>query len=229
MRKIKVTAFEAKDGKVFSNEYDCQKWEEHLFLDRLHRLLYSTHFLFRFRIKPYFHNRMVSRLTNRETTPPLWFDEKYPDDNNSYILVGGRQGNGDCRVQYKKRGNKVVLLRYNTDTFLEKKYICTIPKEWLTMDKRELQAAVNQYFIDKYAKYRVRFHNEGSTSYWLANWSGGDPARTTNKESARVFNTRKGAKGYRTRVINENQHRYRGLDVDEISVIEEFIPPQKGV
>lgn len=63
-------------------------------------------------------------------------------------------------------------------------------------------------------------HNEGSQPYWLANWSGGDPARTLDKNNARTFKTSQSAKRYRTRIVNENQHRYRGLDINKISVIE---------
>lgn len=67
--------------------------------------------------------------------------------------------------------------------------------------------------------YCIKFFN-GGNSYWLAKWTNGDPPRTHDKENARTFKTVKSAKVYRTKIVNKNQDRYRGLDIDEISIVE---------
>jgi hypothetical protein len=67
--------------------------------------------------------------------------------------------------------------------------------------------------------YIIKFFN-GGKPYWLTGGSGGDPARTLCKNSAKKFRTEKLAERFRTKIVNENQQRYRRLNIDVLSEIE---------
>ena len=67
--------------------------------------------------------------------------------------------------------------------------------------------------------YIIKFFN-GGKPYWLTGGSGGDPARTLCENSAKKFRTEKLAERFRAKIVNENQHRYRRLNIDVLSEIQ---------
>lgn len=133
-----VTFYESLDGILFDSKEECVEHESNIGIQNLHNKLIECDFHQRFSIEPYFHNVLIENLGKRV--------QKELDDRNSFRLMSGRMGNGDCRVRYKKRNKNIILLRYNTDNFEQEHYLGKLPIEWLDMDLTSLNVAVNDYF-----------------------------------------------------------------------------------
>lgn len=132
-----ITIYIANDNKEFSTENECLKWEIHLRLDQFHKNLLLCNFHPRCKIIPYYHNRDISAIGNEYT-------DKNLSPNNSYLLMGGRMGNGDDRVRYKLHGSTITLLRYSTDDN-EQKFICSLPTKWMDLSLDDLQIEVDKF------------------------------------------------------------------------------------
>jgi hypothetical protein len=132
-----VTTYIANDGSRFTNEKDCKEHENLMLLNNLHKML----------IKCNFHND-ITTIGNRFIQEEL---DEFVGETPSYLLMGGRMGNGDCRVRYKIRGVKhILLLRYSHDVDIpDQVYLGKIPYSWTTLSKDELQIEVDNYIIQR--------------------------------------------------------------------------------
>ena len=155
-RKKEVTVYVSTDNKEFNSENECKKWEDHLVLDELHKKLIECDFHSRCKIRPYFHNNDIKFIGDKYTSKDLAI-------NNSYLLMGGRMGNGDDRVRYKLRGSIIVMLKYSTDDN-EQEYLCSIPSDWVKLNIEELKVEVDN-FIAKRKIFKKVVNTTSSVSY----------------------------------------------------------------
>lgn len=147
-----ITVFRSIDGVEFLKEEECIK-HENMFLrkkkeqesysliNELHKKLLLCDFHGRYKIIPYFHNREIKFIGGKYTENKLSKDY-------SYMLMGGRMGNGDDRVRYKIRSDKsILLLKYNTDDsdFDKQEYFGKIPYFWINLSQEDLQKEVDEY------------------------------------------------------------------------------------
>lgn len=135
--KKEVTVYVSTDNKEFSSASECKKWETHLKLSKLHQNLLMCDFHSRCVIVPYFHNSTIMFIGNKHTSKDL-------APNNSYLLMGGRMGNGDDRVRYKLRGSTIAMLRYSTDS-IEQTFLCSIPSKWIDLSIDDLKTEVDKF------------------------------------------------------------------------------------
>lgn len=140
-RKKEITVYVSNDNKEFRTEKECKKWEQHLVLDGLHKKLIECDFHSRCKIRPYFHNSDIKFIGGKWTSKDL-------GTNNSYLLMGGRMGNGDDRVRYKLRGSTIIMLKYSTDDS-EQEFLCSIPSNWIDLDITSLKIEVDKYIINR--------------------------------------------------------------------------------
>lgn len=145
-RKVRISeviTYVSKDGQEFSDRKECMQYEEYITINNLHKKLLLLNFHHRFSIQPFFHNIEINNISCQ-----------YPQENlksdMSYLLMRGRVGNGDDRVRYKKRGEKIILLRYSTDSD-QVIYLGHIPYFWVNTDL--LESYVNDYFLRRNAKF----------------------------------------------------------------------------
>lgn len=155
-RKKEVTVYVSTDNKEFQSEKDCKKWEEHLVLNELHKKLIECDFHSRCKIRPYFHNVDIKFIGGKHTSKDL-------ANNNSYLLMGGRMGNGDDRVRYKLRGSTIVMIKYSTDDN-EQGYLCSIPSSWIKLNIEELRFKVDE-FISKRKVFKKVVNTTSTVSY----------------------------------------------------------------
>jgi hypothetical protein len=140
-RKKEITVYVSTDNKEFNSEKDCKQWEQHLVLDELHKKLIECDFHGRCKIKPYFHNSDIKFIGGKYTSKDL-------ASNNSYLLMGGRMGNGDDRVRYKLRGSTIVMIKYSTDDN-EQEFLCSIPSSWIKLNLEELKSEVDNFITNR--------------------------------------------------------------------------------
>jgi hypothetical protein len=153
-----VTTYIANDGSRFTTEKDCKEHENLVLLNNLHKMLIKCNFHDRFKIIPYFHNRDITTIGNGFVQEKL---NEYVGETPSYLLMGGRMGNGDCRVRYKIRGKKhILLLRYSHDSDIpDQVYLGKIPYSWTTLSKDELQIEVDNYIANRKVFVKVVTNN----------------------------------------------------------------------
>ena len=146
----KVTVYIAWDGAEFTSERKCKNWETHLALDALHKNLLESDFHSRYRISSYFHNRQIDFLGNGSG----WYFEDLREDN-SFLLMGGRMGNGDDRVRYNVsgKGQKIVLLKFDTEDSTNQRYLGSLPMHWLTLPIDELRPEVDIFIKNHNQKF----------------------------------------------------------------------------
>lgn len=141
VRKKEITVYVSTDNKEFNSENDCKKWEQHLILEELHKKLILCDFHSRCKIKPYYHNYDIKFIGGKHTSKDL-------ASNNSYLLVGGRMGNGDDRVRYKLRGSTIVMIKYSTDDN-EQEFLCSIPSGWIELNIEQLRIEVDKFIENR--------------------------------------------------------------------------------
>ena len=138
-RKKEITVYVSTDNKEFNSEKECKKWEQHIVLDELHKKLIECDFHSRCKIRPYFHNSDIKFIGGKYTSKDL-------ASNNSYLLMGGRMGNGDDRVRYKLRGSTIVMIKYSNN---EQEHLCSIPSDWIKLNIEELKLDVDRFITDR--------------------------------------------------------------------------------
>lgn len=155
-RKKEVTVYVSTDKREFNSEKECKEWEQHLVLDELHNKLIECDFHSRCKIRPYFHNTDIKFIGGKYTLKEL-------ASNNSYLLMGGRMGNGDDRVRYELRGSTIVMIKYSTDNN-EQEYLCSIPSSWIKLSIEYLKSEVND-FISKRKIFKKEVNTTSTVSY----------------------------------------------------------------
>lgn len=154
--KKEITVYVSTDNKEFTSEKDCKKWEHHLVLDELHKKLIECDFHIRCKIKPYFHNSDIKFIGGKYISKDL-------ASNNSYLLMGGRMGNGDDRVRYKLRGSRILMIKYSTDSN-EQEFMCSIPSNWIELDIEQLRIEVDK-FIENRKVFKKVVNTTTTVSY----------------------------------------------------------------
>ncbi len=146
--KIKeVTVYVSTDGKEFNTPKECKYHEAFTIIENLHKKLITCDFHSGFKIVPYFHNRDITHIGKHQGA--CWVDTGLHNTDASYVLMHGRMGNGNCRVRYKKRGDSILLIRYNTDGQTSPVYLGKIPYSWTLLEMGELQAQVDTYLANR--------------------------------------------------------------------------------
>ena len=158
MKQIKkeIDVYISEDGKEFYCPKECKKWEEHVVLDQLHKNLIECNFHGRCKIRPYYHNVDIKHIGGR-------FTEKNLASDNSYMLMGGRMGNGDDRVRYKLHGSTIVMIKYSTDDN-KQEFLCSIPSSWIKLKIEDLQIEVDK-FIENRKVYKKVVSTTTTVSY----------------------------------------------------------------
>lgn len=141
IKKKEITVYVSSDDKEFTSEKDCMIWEKHLALNKLHKKLLECDFHCRCKIKPYFHNIDIKFIGSQYTSKEL-------SNNNSYLLMGGRMGNGDDRVRYKLKGSKITMIKYSTDD-TEQEFLCSIPSSWINLPIDVLKIEVDKFIENR--------------------------------------------------------------------------------
>lgn len=78
---------------------------------RIRKIFYKLvedNFFESYKIKPFFHNRLIENLGKPSKN-------NWSDVYCGYILVYGRYGNGNTIVTFKLRNDKLLIFRYDTD------------------------------------------------------------------------------------------------------------------
>ena len=86
----------AIDQTEWSSAKLCRQHEIEIQISALHKNLVDLEFGYKFKIPTYFHNTYISDIGTRNADL---------NDYLSYRIMGGRMGNGDCMVRYKKGWN----------------------------------------------------------------------------------------------------------------------------
>lgn len=153
IKEIKV--YVSKDGSEYYTEKECRENDNFIDIKKLHKKLLECNFYKRYKIVPYFHNYDVTCIEPRSELKEYLYDTYDKKGNTrescapSYVLVYGRMGNGNDYVRLKKRGNKIILLKWSDDSDIrDVDYLGTIPSKWIDMDLEELQKEVDT-FISK--------------------------------------------------------------------------------
>lgn len=154
--KKEITVYVSTDNEEFNSETECKEWEQYLVLDGLHKKLIECDFHSRCKIKPYFHNADIKFIGGKDTSKDL-------SSNISYLLMGGRMGNGDDRVRYKLRGSTIVMIKYSTHDN-EQEFLCSISSNWIDLKFEDLKIEVDK-FIENRKVFEKVINTTSTVSY----------------------------------------------------------------
>jgi len=103
---------------AYNSNYTTMSELEEIFNQLVEKKFFDT-----WTIRPFFHNRQI---TNINLNPISVAKDRWDYGIGGYRLMGGRMGNPDTYVRFKRRGYKLIVLRYDTDNYNDSTYLGTI-------------------------------------------------------------------------------------------------------